>query len=206
MQEQGDAEQRRRRASSHNTKKKSPLSVGSNLHPTPPPTPPPPALRLLVELPFLFCCQSPLPSNFFLLLRFSFQAAPPLKPLVPIIHRGFFFDASFMVLFPNALHLTLSPPFTATPSNLHHWLLCGVAASTPAALLSCLGFLCFYLLFTPSLILSSGLLLPTSSFSTFFYAPTLVYPSHSLFHYYHFSPSILSPFSRSSLLLCFPST
>lgn len=58
------------------------LSVGSNLT-TPSPSPSPHWSPISILLPISS------PSNFFFFIRFSFQAAPPLKPLDPIIHRGF---------------------------------------------------------------------------------------------------------------------
>lgn len=142
----------------------------------------------VTDLPFLFCCQSPLLPTFFSPQKILFSSSSTAETPSPNNSHKLFFDASFMVLFPNALYLPLFPSFTATPSNLHHRLLCGVAASP---LLVSSWLLLLPPTSCPFLILSSSLSLHPCSFSPFFYAPTLLFPSHSLFHHYHFSP----PFS-----------
>lgn len=179
------------------TMQKKALSGGSNLTPSSPHPPSPRWSSISMLLPI-----SP-PSNFFFFIRFSFQAALPLKPLVPIIHRGF--SLMHHSWFCSLMH---SISLFSLPSQPHHQIfIIGfyvVLQPQPPPPLVLSWFLLLLSTFYPILILSSGLLLPTSSFSAFFYAPTLLYPSHSLFHYYHFSPSILSPFSPSSALPRFP--
>lgn len=179
--------------------KKRALSVGSNLTTSSPAPLHPPSPRwssISILLPI-----SP-PSNFFFFIRFSFQAALPLKPK---IHRGFsLMHHSWLCSLMHSISLF------SLPSQPHHQIfIIGfyvVLQPQPPPPLVLSWFLLLLSTFYPILILSCGLLLPTSSFSAFFYAPTLLYPSHSLFHYYHFSPSILSLFSLSSPPPPFPPT
>lgn len=74
---------------------------------------------------FCFCCRSPFFFPFYIIPLLS----DPLFPTPsPNNSNRPFFDASFMVLFPNALSIS----FTATLSNLHHLLLSRVRAFYPA--------------------------------------------------------------------------
>lgn len=83
------------------------LDVISHAPPVPYPSPRWSYISILLPI-------SPL-SNFFFFIRFSLQAAPPLKPLVPIIHRGF--SLMHHSWFCSLMH---SSSLFSLPSQPHH--------------------------------------------------------------------------------------
>lgn len=128
-----------------------------------------------------------LPIAFFppLLRKCSFQALPSTLTSSPNNSNNPFFDASFTVLFSNALSIS----FTATPSNLHHQLLSGVSPFLPPPPLVMSWFLFPLLLdsfyFYPcskARPLTSSLLFQPCCF--WCYVPPI--SPHTLFHHFHF--------------------
>lgn len=133
-----------------------------------------------------------LPIAFFppLFRKFPFQAPPSTLTSSPNNSNNPFFDASFMVLFSNALSIS----FTATPSNLHHRLLSGVPPFLPPPPLVMSWFLLLLLLDSFYFYLCSKARALTSSLlfqPSLFYATSLLSPSHPLFHHFHFSVPFL---------------
>lgn len=143
---------------------------------------------------------------FFFFCKILFSSDPPLLLLLslhpisgPITQTVLFFDASFMVLFPNALSISSS----ATLSNLHHRLLsslpafpftpsCNVLSSLLAAAAAAAS--CPFLFPTTQL----AHFIPALSTHSFMLPPSLLSPTHSLFHHFHFSLPFLPHSSQPS--------
>lgn len=139
---------------------------------------------------------SPPPPFFF--IKFSFQATPHSSIPLPFPITQTVLSLMHHSWFCSLMH---SISFTATLSNLHHRLLSSVPALSPlhpsaTLVMSCLGFsscCCFLPLSISILAAQLSLSLHPCSFNPFFYSPSVLSPSHSLSHHFHFSSSFSHP-------------